>query len=53
MNILGLIFIFSCLISVVSIFYGDFLIKYFNLEEKFPKIAKFIQLKKKISKFLS
>ena len=46
-NLSALIFIFSCLVSVAAIFYGDYLIKYFNLELKFPKVAKYIQLRRK------
>ena len=46
-NILGLICITACLISLGTILYGDYLIKYFNIEAKYPKIAKFIQLRRK------
>jgi hypothetical protein len=37
--------------SIISIFYGDFLIKKFNLEEKFPRIARFIQIRRKFQLF--
>ena len=47
MNILGLIIITSCLISIAIIFYGDYLIKYFKFEVKYPKFAKLIQLRRK------
>ena len=43
--------IISALVSIVFILYGDFLIKYFDLELKYPKIAKFIHFRKKISKY--
>jgi Rad3-related DNA helicase len=49
-NIFGLTVITSCLISIAIIFYGDYFIKYFNIENKYPKLAKFI--KKKIPVFL-
>jgi hypothetical protein len=39
------------LISIVFIFYGEFLIKYFNLEKRYPKLAKFIQLRRKFQHF--
>lgn len=39
------------LISIISIFYGDSLINYFNLEEKFPKLARFIQLRRKFQQY--
>jgi len=37
--------------SIFCIFYGDFLIKYFNLELKYPKIANIIQLRKTYQKY--
>lgn len=39
------------LLSIISIFYGEFLIKYFNLEEKYPKIARFIQIRRKFQQY--
>ena len=42
----SLIILFS-LFSIISIFYGEFLIQKFSLEIKFPKLAKFIQLRRK------
>jgi len=47
----GLIFIFFSLISILSIVYSDYLIKYFNLETKFPKINKYLLLRNKINKY--
>jgi hypothetical protein len=47
LNTLGLITISFCLASIVAIIYGDLLIKYLNLEVKYPRIAKFIQLRRK------
>jgi hypothetical protein len=35
------------IISIVSVFYGEFLITYFNLETKFPRIARFIKIRRK------
>lgn len=46
-NLLGLIIILSCLISIGTIFYSDYLIKYLAIESKFPRIAKFIALRRK------
>jgi hypothetical protein len=50
-NFWGLIFLVACLISIAAIFYGDYLIKYFNLEVKYPRLAKFIQLRRKFQLF--
>jgi hypothetical protein len=48
MNISGSVFIFISLISIITIFYGDYLTKYFKLEKRFPKLARFIQLRRQI-----
>ena len=46
LNIIGLMGILLYIISIVTIFYSDYLIKHFKLELKYPKIAKFIQLRR-------
>jgi len=51
LNILGLIVITSCLISIAMIFYGDYIIKYFELEKRYPKMAKIIRLRIKFNFF--
>jgi hypothetical protein len=50
-HILISIAILMSLVSIIFIFYGDFLIKYFNLEEKFPKLARFIQFRRKFQQY--
>ena len=50
-NILGSMFIIFSLISLISIFYGEMLITYFDLENKFPKLAKFIQIRRKFQQY--
>lgn len=50
-NIFVSIFITFCLISIILIYYGNFLINYFNLENKFPKLAKFIQMRRTFQEF--
>jgi hypothetical protein len=50
-NILGSMFIIFSLISIISIFYGDKLIIFFDLENRFPKIAKFIQIRRKFQQY--
>jgi hypothetical protein len=47
LNTLGLITISFCLASIAAIIYGDLLIKHLNLEVKYPRIAKFIQLRRR------
>lgn len=41
----------SALMSIIFIFYGDFLIKKYNIENRFPKLAKIIKLRRKFSTF--
>ena len=43
--------ILSNIIGITLIFYGDYLIKRFNLEIKYPKLAKLIQLRNKFKEF--
>jgi hypothetical protein len=50
-HISGSIFILFSLFNLISIFYGEILIKYFDLENKFPKIAKFIQIRRKLQQY--
>jgi hypothetical protein len=50
-NLAGYIFIFFCLITIICIIYSDFLINYFKLETKYPKIANFIKLKRQFYKY--
>ena len=41
----------SSLISIVFIFFGEFLIKRFDLENKYPKLAKIIALRRKFQRY--
>lgn len=43
--------ILTSIISITFIFTGDYLIKRFHLEQKYPKLAKFIQLRRKFQNF--
>jgi hypothetical protein len=47
-HISGSVFILISLISIAMILYGDFIIKYFNIEKKYPKIARFVQYRRKV-----
>jgi hypothetical protein len=49
--ILGKGVIFSALLSIIFIFYGNILIKNYDLENKYPKLAIFIQLRQKFQKY--
>jgi hypothetical protein len=51
LNVLGLIVITSCLISIMIIFYIDNILKYFEIEQKYPKIAAFIRLRRRYQLF--
>jgi len=43
--------IFSNIIYIVFILYGDHLIKKFKLEEKYPRLAKWIQLRRRLQRY--
>nr|YP_010697825.1 hypothetical protein P1S03_mgp20 [Porodaedalea chrysoloma]WCF76786.1 hypothetical protein [Porodaedalea chrysoloma] len=43
--------VISCLISIVFIFYGDYLIKRFDLENKYPTIYKIVSLRVKYQRY--
>jgi hypothetical protein len=43
--------IFSNMISIVVILYGDHLIKKYKLEEKYPKLAKWIELRRRLQRY--
>lgn len=45
------IFILLCLISLISVFYSDILIKYFKLEEKYTWIAKAIKIRRQFQQY--
>jgi hypothetical protein len=50
-NLFGIFVIIVSLISIVFIFYGNIILDYLNLELKYPKIAKFIVLRRKFQQF--
>lgn len=50
-HISGSMFILFSLINIISIFYGEKLIIFFDLENRFPKIAKFIQIRRKFQQY--
>lgn len=43
--------LFSSFISIIFIFYGDYLINKYNLEVRFPKVANIIKLRKKYTRY--
>jgi hypothetical protein len=50
-HITNSILVLLCLLSLITVFYGDSIIKYFNFEEKYPRLAKFIQLRRKFQQY--
>jgi len=51
MHISGSIVILLSLYSIICIFFGNSLIDYFDLENRFPKLAKFIKLRRTFQKY--
>lgn len=47
-NIIGFSIIFMALNSIIIIYFGNNIINSLNLESKYPKLAKFIQIRRKI-----
>lgn len=46
-----IVFITLSLVSLVSLYFGDYLIDKFNIKEKYPRIYKFIQLRRSFQIF--
>lgn len=45
-NFIGLLIIIFNVWAIVITLYSDYIIKYFNIEEKYPKLAKFIKIRR-------
>jgi len=43
--------VISYVVSIILVLYGDFLIKRFDLDNKYPKLAKFIEIRRKLQNF--
>lgn len=50
-NLLGFLMIFGGMTSITSILFGEYILNYFKLESKWPKLAKYIKLKQKVNKY--
>lgn len=50
-NLMGFIMIFGGMLSVTSILFGQYLIEYFNLEKRYPKLAKYLKLRQTVEKY--
>ena len=50
-HIFACIFIFGCLFDIAIAYYGDYLIIYYKLEEKYPWLAKWIRLRRKFQHY--
>ena len=49
-NLVGLFTILLALISISSIMFGEYLVKFFKLEHKFPKFSKYLQMRAKLNR---
>ena len=43
--------VLSYVVSIILVLYGDYLIKRFDLEHKYPKLAKFIEVRRKLQNY--
>jgi hypothetical protein len=51
LHLSGALFILISLYIILIIYFGDYLIKYFNLEKSYPKLANFIQMRRKYQNY--
>ena len=51
MNIFISVFIFTCLVSILLAFYGNYLIEKLSLEEKYQKLSSIIRLRVKLQHY--
>jgi len=45
------IFMLLCLLSIITIIYSDFLINYFKLEDKYPKLSRILKIRKMFQQY--
>lgn len=50
-NMCTIIFIMGCLLTIIFTFYGDLFINKLGLEQRFPKLAKFIRIRRLFVQF--
>ena len=50
-HILIFIILLCCIINIISVFFGNEIIKYFNVENKYPSLSKFLKLRLKFQKY--
>ena len=50
-NTMGFIMVFGGMVTVTSILFGQYLIDYFNLEKRYPKLARYLKLKQTLNKY--
>lgn len=51
LHLSGALFILISFYIILMIYFGDSLIKYFNLEKSYPKLANFIQMRRKFQNY--
>nr|YP_009652982.1 hypothetical protein [Taiwanofungus camphoratus]QCG70020.1 hypothetical protein [Taiwanofungus camphoratus]UKQ56110.1 hypothetical protein [Taiwanofungus camphoratus]WRO45221.1 hypothetical protein [Taiwanofungus sp. YW-2023a] len=50
-NLLGFIMVLGGMITITLILFGEYLINYFKLDQRYPKLAKYIKLRQKVNKY--
>ena len=51
LNILILLFILCCIFSITSIFFGNEIIRYFDLEARFPRLSIYFKLRNTFQRY--
>ena len=44
------LYMFFCVTTILGVLYGEFLIEYFKLEERYPRIARYLQIRRKFQR---
>lgn len=50
-DIIGILIIFSCVMSIIFAYYGNYLISKYTLDQKFPRLSKLINLRVKFQHY--
>jgi hypothetical protein len=44
-NLISSVFILLCVLNIISVMYSEFLLDYFKLETKYPKLGKLLRIR--------
>lgn len=50
-NLISSIFIFLCILNILSVLYSKFLLEYFKIEIKFPKLSRLLKFRMQFNRY--